>query len=48
MVDFKSLAASKAQPAPINPRDIFNGLPKPSGINDLYTDTNSDSLRCIR
>lgn len=36
MVDFKSLAASKGQPKPINPREIFNGLPKPLGINDLY------------
>ena len=36
MVDFKKLAASKGKPKPINPREIFNSLPKPPGINDLY------------
>lgn len=36
MVDFKKLAASKSKPKPINPREIFNSLPKPPGINDLY------------
>ena len=36
MVDFKKLRESKAKPKPINPRDIFNTLPKPPGINDLY------------
>lgn len=36
MVDFKSLAAGKGKPLPTNPREIFNGLPKPPGINDLY------------
>jgi replicative superfamily II helicase len=36
MVDFKKLAASKSKPKPSNPRDIFNSLPKPPGINDLY------------
>lgn len=36
MVDFKKLRESKAKPKPTNPRDIFNGLPKPPGINDLY------------
>jgi FMN phosphatase YigB (HAD superfamily) len=36
MVDFKKLAASKSKARPNNPRDIFNSLPKPSGINDLY------------
>ncbi len=36
MVDFNKLAASKGKPKPINPRDIFNSLPKPPGINDLY------------
>lgn len=36
MVDFKKLAANKNKPKPINPRDIFNSLPKPPGINDLY------------
>jgi replicative superfamily II helicase len=36
MVDFKKLAASKGKPKPINPREIFNSLPKPPGINDRY------------
>jgi replicative superfamily II helicase len=36
MVDFKKLRESKAKPKPVNPREIFNALPKPPGINDLY------------
>ena len=36
MVDFKKLQEAKAKPKSINPRDIFNALPKPPGINDLY------------
>lgn len=36
MVDFKKLREAKAKPKPNNPRDIFNSLPKPQGINDLY------------
>ena len=36
MVDFKKLRNAKAKPKLINPRDIFNALPKPPGINDLY------------
>jgi replicative superfamily II helicase len=36
MVDFGKLAASKGKTNPVNPRDIFNALPKPPGINDLY------------
>jgi replicative superfamily II helicase len=36
MVDFKKLRESKSKPKPIYPRDIFNSLPKPPGINDLY------------
>jgi replicative superfamily II helicase len=36
VVDFKKLRAAKAKPKPINPREIFNALPKPPGINDLY------------
>lgn len=36
MVDFKKLAASKSKPKSNNPREIFNSLPKPPGINDLY------------
>ena len=33
---FQEAAGSKGKPKPINPRDIFNSLPKPPGINDLY------------
>jgi replicative superfamily II helicase len=36
MVDFKKLREAKAKPKPLHPRDIFNALPKPAGINDLY------------
>jgi replicative superfamily II helicase len=36
MVDFKKLRQAKAKPKPVNPREIFNALPKPPGINDLY------------
>lgn len=36
MVDFKKLREAKAKPKATNPRDIFNALPKPPGINDLY------------
>jgi replicative superfamily II helicase len=37
MVDFKKLRESKAQPTVIEPIEIFRRLPKPPGINDLYT-----------
>ena len=36
MVDFRTLRQSKAKPKPVKPREIFNSLPRPSGINDLY------------
>jgi replicative superfamily II helicase len=36
MVDFRKLRESKSKPTPIHPREIFNSLPKPPGINDLY------------
>ena len=36
MVDFKKLRESKSKPKPSHPRGIFNSLPKPPGINDLY------------
>jgi len=36
MVDFKKLRESKSKPKPKDPREIFNSLPKPPGINDLY------------
>jgi replicative superfamily II helicase len=37
MVDFKKLRAAKAQPEVTEPTEIFRRLPKPPGINDLYT-----------
>lgn len=37
MVDFKKLRESKTQPIIIEPIEIFRRLPKPPGINDLYT-----------
>jgi len=37
MVDFKKLKAAKSQPTTIDPLEIFRRLPKPLGINDLYT-----------
>ena len=36
MVDFRKLRAAKSKPVPVHPREIFNALPKPPGINDLY------------
>jgi replicative superfamily II helicase len=36
MVDFNELRRRKRKPKPIHPREIFNALPKPPGINDLY------------
>lgn len=36
MVDFKQMLAGKAKPLPQHPRDIFNALPRPPGINELY------------
>lgn len=37
MVDFDKLKNAKLQSDVINPSDIFRRLPKPPGINDLYT-----------
>lgn len=37
MVDFNKLKAAKSQPKIIDPLEIFRRLPKPLGINDLYT-----------
>ncbi|MDF2855500.1 MAG: helicase [Neobacillus sp.] len=37
MVDFKKLKSKKTKPKSINPIEIFRRLPKPEGINDLYT-----------
>src|SRR5438045_3264460 len=37
MVDFKKLRAPKSQAEVTEPTEIFRRLPKPPGINDLYT-----------
>lgn len=37
MVDFQKLKSKKAKPKSIEPTEIFRRLPKPEGINDLYT-----------
>lgn len=37
MVDFKKLREEKKQPAVVHPIEIFRRLPKPAGINDIYT-----------
>lgn len=37
MVDFGKLRTQKKKSTPIEPIEIFRRLPKPSGINDLYT-----------
>ena len=37
MVDFDKLRKKGQKPAIIDPREIFRRLPKPPGINDLYT-----------
>lgn len=37
MVDFGKLKTQAKKPAPIDPLEIFRRLPKPQGINDLYT-----------
>lgn len=37
MVDFENLRITKKKPKPIDPLEIFRRLPKPPGINDLYT-----------
>lgn len=37
MVDFKKLKTEKTKPKSIEPIEIFRRLPKPPGINDLYT-----------
>ncbi len=44
MVDFKKLRAARAQQSVTDPVEIFRRLPKPPGINDLYT-SQSDVLR---
>lgn len=37
MVDFDKLRTKKQKPKAIDPMEIFRRLPKPPGINDLYT-----------
>jgi replicative superfamily II helicase len=37
MVDFNKLRSQSQRPAPADPLEIFRRLPKPQGINDLYT-----------
>ena len=37
MVDFNKLRGSTQKPKPTDPTEIFRRLPKPPGINDLYT-----------
>lgn len=37
MVDFAELRTQKKRATPIEPLEIFRRLPKPPGINDLYT-----------
>lgn len=37
VVDFKKLRKRQKQITLIDPEEIFRRLPKPSGINDLYT-----------
>lgn len=37
MVDFAKLRTQKNKATPIDPLEIFRRLPKPLGINDLYT-----------
>ncbi len=37
MVDFNKLRSQSLRPAPVDPLEIFRRLPKPQGINDLYT-----------
>jgi replicative superfamily II helicase len=37
MVDFSKLRTNTKKPKPIDPTEIFRRLPKPPGINDLYT-----------
>ena len=37
MVDFNKLRSQSLRPAPVDPLEIFSRMPKPQGINDLYT-----------
>jgi hypothetical protein len=44
VVDFGKLNAERAQSAPIDPLRIFQRLPKPQHINDLW-ESQSEALR---
>lgn len=44
MVNFKKLRTENRNPKPIDPLEVFRRLPKPPGINDLYT-SQSEVLR---
>lgn len=37
MVDFNKMRRTRSQPKPIDPKDIFLRLPKPPGIEDLWS-----------
>ncbi|MDC7714604.1 DEAD/DEAH box helicase [Vogesella sp. LYT5W] len=37
MVDFNKLRSQSQRAAPVDPLEIFRRMPKPQGINDLYT-----------
>jgi replicative superfamily II helicase len=37
MVDYNKLRSGKSKPKAVDPLEIFRRLPKPPGINDLYT-----------
>lgn len=37
LVDFNKLRAKATKPKPLDPTEIFRRLPKPPGVNDLYT-----------
>lgn len=37
MVDFNKLRSQATRVAPVDPLEIFRRVPKPQGINDLYT-----------
>ena len=39
-MDFNKLRAKKTKSTVIDPIEIFRRLPKPEGINDLYTSQN--------
>ncbi len=44
MVDFDKMRQIRSQPKPIDPKDIFLRLPKPPGIDDLWS-SQADALK---